>query len=165
MKKTGLLDKISPEVWDLPWNVNSQAVGNSSHSIQYLAPYVFRVAIANSRILKVENHTVFFRYKKPHSNRWRTMALGPFEFIRRFLQHVLPKGFMKIRYYGFLNPTSSITLTRVATLIHLAFAFNLPPQEQPTMKPPTHCTCPHCGGTLMYRTSILPLRPYSPDTG
>ena len=165
LKNTGLLDKISPEVWDISWNVNSQAVGNSSHSIQNLAPYVFRVAISNSRIVKVENNTVFFRYKKPHSNRWRTMPLGAFEFIRRFLQHVLPKGFMKIRYYGFLNPTSSITLTRVATLIHLTFGFNLPPQEQPTMNPPASCTCLHCGGLLIYRASLFPLIPTPQDTG
>ena len=110
MAKAKLLDKINPELWDIPWNVNSQAVGNGSHSLKYLAPYVFRVAISNKRIVKVENDTVFFRYKKPHTNRQRTMALGIFEFIRRFLQHVLPKGFMKIRYYGFLNPTSSISL-------------------------------------------------------
>lgn len=165
MKKTGLLGKISPELWDMPWIVNSQAAGDGSHSIKYLTPYVFRVAISNSRILKVENDTVFFRYKKSHSNRWRTMALSAFEFIRRFLQHVLPKGFMKIRYYGFLNPTSSITLSRVATLIHLAFAFNLPPQEHVVAKPPPPCTCPHCGGPLIYRASFFPPRAASQDTG
>jgi hypothetical protein len=165
MNKQGLLDNIPPELWDIPWIVNSQAVGDSSHSIEYLAPYVFRVAISNSRIVKVENDTVFFRYKKPHSNRWRTMALGAFEFIRRFLQHLLPKGFMKIRYYGFLNPASSITLTRVACLIHLAFGFNLPPQEQVLTEIPAPCTCPHCGGPLIYRASILPSPRPIQDTG
>jgi hypothetical protein len=93
------------------------------------------------------------------------MALDAFEFMRRFLQHVLPKGFMKIRYYGFLNPTSSISITRVATLIHLTFGFNLPPREQPTMKPPSPCTCPHCGGLLIYRASFFPPRAVPQDTG
>jgi Putative transposase/Transposase zinc-binding domain len=165
MKRTGILDKISPEVWDIPWNVNSQAIGASAPCIKYLAPYVFRVAISNSRIAKIENHAVFFRYRKSHSNRWRTMALDVMEFIRRFLQHVLPKGFMKIRYYGFLNPTSSISLTTVASLIHLTFGFNLPPQEQILIKPPTPCTCPHCGGLLIYRASFFPPIPAVQDTG
>ncbi len=108
MKKAALLDKINPEVWNIDWNVNSQAIGAGAPSIKYLAPYVFKVAITNNRILKVENHT-FFRYKKLHSSRRRTMGLDVMEFIRHFLQHVLPTGFMKISYYGFLNPTSSIT--------------------------------------------------------
>jgi len=104
MKEAGLFDQIPPEVWQLDWNVNSQAVGSSEASLKYLAPYVFKVAISNSRILKVEDRTVFIRYQKPHCHRLRTLALGVMEFIRRFLQHVLPTGFMKVRYYGFMNP-------------------------------------------------------------
>jgi hypothetical protein len=56
------------------------------------------VAISTSRIVKVENGQVFFRYKKPHSKRWRTRALPVREFIRRSLPHVLPTGFIKVRY-------------------------------------------------------------------
>ena len=67
------------------WNVNCQAVGTGEHSLKYLAPYVFKVAISNSRIVKVRRSKVFFKYKKNRSNRWRTMTLDVMEFIRRFL--------------------------------------------------------------------------------
>jgi len=67
MKKAGLLHHIPDEVWQIDWIVNSQAVGSSEASIKYLAPYVFTVAISNTRIVKVEDRKVFIRYKKPHS--------------------------------------------------------------------------------------------------
>jgi len=155
MKKAGLLDQISPAVWEMDWVVNSQAVGSSEASLKYLAPYVFRVAISNSRILKVENRTVFIRYRKSHSHRLRTLALEVMEFIRRFLQHVLPTGFMKVRYYGFLNPNCAVPLDRVSTLIQMAHGFQiaLPPTD---LEPWPPITCPTCGGTLRLRSLLLP---------
>jgi hypothetical protein len=155
MKKAGLFDQIPPEAWQIDWNVNSQAVGTSEASLKYLAPYVFRVAISNSRILKVENRTVFIRYRKPHSNRLRTLALEVMEFIRRFLQHVLPTGFMKVRYYGFLNPNCAVPLGRVSTLIQMAYGFQvaLPKADIEPWQP---ITCPSCGGTLRLRSLLLP---------
>jgi hypothetical protein len=65
MKNAGLYETIDPAVWQKPFIVNSQAVASSQHSLSYLAPYVFKVAISNQRIIKVENDRVFFRYKKP----------------------------------------------------------------------------------------------------
>jgi hypothetical protein len=56
MKKAGLFDQIPEEVWRIDWNVNSQAVGDSEGSLKYLAPYVFRVALSNSRIVKGLRH-------------------------------------------------------------------------------------------------------------
>jgi hypothetical protein len=155
MKEAGLFDQIPPEVWQIDWNVNSQAVGSSEASLKYLAPYVFRVAISNSRILKVENRMVFIRYRQPHSNRLRTLALEVLEFIRRFLQHVLPNGFMKVRYYGFLNPNCGVPLDRVSTLIQMAYGFQLVlPHTDIEPWPPI--TCPSCGGTLKLRSLLLP---------
>lgn len=83
-----------------------KAVGDSSTALSYLAPHVFKVAISNSCIVKVENRTVTFRYRKSHSRRMRTMTLDVMEFIRRFNQHVLPSGFMKVRYFGLVIPTA-----------------------------------------------------------
>ena len=102
--KRGLRRDIPPEVWVVEWNVNCQPAGDGSGARQYLAPYVFKVAIGEHRIQAVDAHDVRFRYQKPHSNRVRTMTLPIMEFMRRFLQHVLPRGFMKVRYYGFLSP-------------------------------------------------------------
>ncbi len=155
MKEVGLFEQIPTEVWQIDWNVNSQAVGSSEASLKYLAPYVFKVAISNSRILKVENNTVFFRYTKPHSHRLRTMALGSMEFLRRFLQHVLPTGFMKIRYYGFMNPNCSVPFERISTLIQMAYSFVLKMPEYQQSPSPTPI-CPNCGGTLRYLVSFIP---------
>jgi hypothetical protein len=155
MKEAGLFDQIPSEVWQIEWNVNSQAIGSSEASLKYLAPYVFRVAISNSRIVKIENRTVFIRYRKSHSHRLRTLALEVMEFIRRFLQHVLPTGFMKVRYYGFMNPNCGVSLDQISTLIELAYGFNvaLPKSDLELWQP---ITCPSCGGTLRLRSLLLP---------
>jgi len=160
MREAGLFDQIPQEVWQTDWIVNSQAVGSSEASLKYLAPYVFKVAISNSRIIKVENNTVFFQYRKPHSQRPRTMALDSMEFIRRFLQHVLPTGFMKIRYYGFMNPNCSIPFEKITTLIQMAYAFVLEIPDYPESSPKTPI-CPLCGGTLRYLVSFIPIPPDS----
>jgi hypothetical protein len=155
MKETDLFDEIPSEIWQLDWNVNSQAVGGSETSLKYLAPYVFKVALSNSRILKVEDRTVFLRYRKPHSPRLRTLALEVMEFIRRFLQHVLPTGFMKVRYYGFMNPNCGVPLDHISTLIEMSYGFNvvLPKTDLEPWQP---ITCPNCGGTLRLRSLLLP---------
>jgi hypothetical protein len=161
MRRLGLFDAIPREVWTLDWNVNCQAVGASAASLTYLAPYVFRVAITDSRIVKVADRTVWFRYRKPGSRRLRTLALEVLEFIRRFLQHVLPTGFMKIRYYGFLNPNCAIPRERLVALIELASGFTLAPVPIVVPAPPPPLLCPQCGGRLLYRWTLRP-SPRSP---
>jgi hypothetical protein len=102
--KAGLLERIDPQVWKTAWNVHSQANPNGNTSFKYLAPYVFKVAISNSRIVSLKDRTVSFTSRKPGSARQRTTRLDAIECIRRFLQHVLPAGFMKVRHFGFMNP-------------------------------------------------------------
>jgi hypothetical protein len=151
-------------VWKQAWVVNCQAFGSSAKSIKYLAPYVFKVAISNSRIVKVEDRKVFFKYKKPKCNRWRTTAVDVIEFIRRFLQHVLPVGFMKVRYYGFLHPSSSVSIEKVQALIELAFGFEIT-KPQNDIQPLKPITCTICGGRLMLRASLLPIKIVLLDSG
>ena len=157
MRKSNLDSHIPEEVWDQEWVVNCQAVGAGAHSVKYLATYVFKVAISNSRIIEIENHKVFFKYKKPQSNRWRTMQLDVMEFMRRFLQHVLPSGFMKIRYYGFLSPGASVPLEKLEALIELSFGFEITKPET-KIEPFGSPICNHCGGRLKYVASILPFK-------
>jgi predicted Zn-ribbon and HTH transcriptional regulator len=77
--------------------------GGPEHVLQYLARYTHRVAISNHRLLSVDNNQVCFRWKDyAHDNKRRTLTLSYEEFLRRFLQHVLPKGFPRIRYFGWL---------------------------------------------------------------
>jgi hypothetical protein len=153
MIKHNLYDDIPPDVWNQNWIVNSQAVGSSRESVKYLAPYVFKVAISNNRIIKVEDHKVFFKYKKSGSDRWRTMILDVMEFIRRFLQHVLPSGFMKVRYYGFLSPGSSVSLEKIRALIQLSFGFKITVPEIKLESFPSP-SCNSCGGKLIFVLSI-----------
>jgi hypothetical protein len=154
MKKSGLASKICPDVWRQAWVVNCQAVGTGANSVKYLAPYVFKVAISNKRIVKLEDGQVFFKYKKSGSNRWRTMSLQVLEFIRRFLQHVLPSGFMKVRYYGFMNPASSIAMEKIAQRIAQAITV----AKRAKVEPPSRIwpKCSDCGGRLIYCASIVP---------
>jgi hypothetical protein len=76
-------------------------------------------------------------------------------FIRRFLQHVLPTGFMKVRYYGVLSPTCSVPLEEVRTRSEMAYGFAVHTPE-PAIEPLPPMTCRYCGGTLRYWLSILP---------
>jgi len=162
MKKAGLFDQLDPIVWNIDWNVNCQAVGSSKASLKYLAPYVFKVAIADSRIVKVENRQVTFRYKKQKSSRWRTMTLDVMEFIRRYLQNVLPTGFMKIRYYGFMGSGSSVTLDDISAAIELSLDFFVECRQVPKNQEKASPYCPHCGGNLEYRYSICPHELWQP---
>jgi hypothetical protein len=86
------------------WVVYAQPpAGSPEQVLKYLARYVYRVAISNQRLLRIENDQVFFTWKDyTRENQVQTMALPAVEFIRRFLVHVLPSGFVRIRHYGLL---------------------------------------------------------------
>lgn len=86
MKQAGLGAAIDRAVWTFPWVVHVQPAGDGRHALEYLARYVFRVAISNSRIVSSEAGRVTFRYQKSGTRSWRTMTLDAHEFIRRFLQ-------------------------------------------------------------------------------
>lgn len=79
--------------------------------LQYLARYTHRIAISNARILSLEQGEVRFRYRdRSDGNRHKTLTLAAAEFLRRFLQHVLPRGLVRLRYYGFLAQSQKATL-------------------------------------------------------
>jgi len=119
MKKANLFHKIDSSVWKEEWVVHSQSAGKGQNSLRYLARYVFRVAISNNRIKSIENNVIKFLYKDRQRKTYKTTSLEAMEFIRRFLQHVLPKGFMKIRHYGFFNPNSAFPIEKLRELISL----------------------------------------------
>lgn len=156
MAELDLLHLIPEEVWTIDWNVNCKAVGSGEATIRYLSPYVFKVAISDSRIKEVRDRSVTFLYKKTGSNRLRSMTLEVMEFMRRFLQHVLPTGFMKVRYYGFMNPNSSVKLEVIRFLITVALEFKIKtqkPSKPATLKP---LSCPECGARIKASYIIFP---------
>jgi hypothetical protein len=95
--QTDCFKDIPASVWTEGWVVHCQPVGDGLGALKYLAPYIFRVAISSSRILKLADDKVTFRYQDTDSGQERVCILGVEEFIRRFLQHGLPKGFVKVR--------------------------------------------------------------------
>jgi hypothetical protein len=144
MRRAGLLEHIDPQVWNIPWNVHSQAGANGHTAFQYLAPYVFRVAISNRRLVALKDRIVTFTYCKSGSARPRTTSLDAIEFLRRFLQHVLPDGFMKVRHFGFRHASCAIAPGTLRRMIlqgaHIPFkpASIVPPK-------PLAARCPTCG--------------------
>ena len=104
LKKADLFEEVESKVWGQKWVVDIIPVGSGEAALKYLAPYIFRVAISNKNILALGHGNVTFRYRDSQTGTIRTAAVTAGEFIRRFLQHVLPRGFQKVRTYGFLNP-------------------------------------------------------------
>jgi hypothetical protein len=159
MASAGFLEEIDPAVWTENFITDSRAVGDGSSTLEYLSRYVFRVAISNTRIVSCEAGRVRFRWKKSGSRRWRTMELDVLEFIRRFLQHVLPPRLQKVRHYGFLSPHSIVTLEQVRALVAKAAASAEHEQPDsaaiattavasPTASAARHPCCARCGGRL-----------------
>jgi hypothetical protein len=100
------------------WVVYSKAaIQGAEKVVDYFARYVHRVAITNRRILSMDDGQIRFRYKDSREGLWKTMTLPVQEFIRRFLQHVLPRRFHKVRYYGIFSPSNHHLLERARELL------------------------------------------------
>ena len=137
------------------WIVNSQAVGDGRQSLRYLAPYVFRVAIGNHRISRVEvkadgTGKVTFMVKPSKQRSYRPMTVTAEEFIRRFLQHVLPRGLQKVRHFGFMHKRSKVPNSWLSMLVTvtLNLTYTLMVGAEPTAIKKPAVRCPECGGEL-----------------
>lgn len=150
LDRAGLLADIDVAVWRQDWVVHSQAVGDGRGSLKYLAPYVFRVAISDRRIVSCENSRVTFSYRRSGSSRYRKMTVDASEFIRRFLQHVLPSGFPKVRHYGFLSPNcrQSIELVRWLITLYYGLIHRLLTVPLPAVPDAPLIRCRVCGGPM-----------------
>jgi hypothetical protein len=155
-------DSVWPKVPALPgkqeWVVHCKPVGNGSTALKYLAPYIFRVALSNRRLVKLENDQVTFRYRSSDTGQIKLCILPADEFIHRFLQHVLPKGFVKVRYFGFFAHSHHQRLAALRLLL------DQPHPDQPTphdlILPPSKSNqpfaCPVCGQPMRRLQSIPP---------
>jgi hypothetical protein len=158
MMAKGLYDQIPAKVWTQGFNVDCRAVGSGQRSVTYLSRYLFKVAISDGRILKIDGNRVYFKYRVKDSNRLRTTSLEVMAFIARFLKHVLPKGFVKVRYFGLYNANCSQPMTKIAFLIEAANDFELPNDKPEPKELPPFC-CPNCkNGTLSFVCQILPYK-------
>lgn len=160
LRQTGLFEQVPAEVWRQPWVVPCQPVGDGSTALKYLAPYVFRVAISNRRIIKLADGQVSFVYKDGQSGKQKTCTVSAEEFIRRFLQHVLPKGFCKVRYYGFFSSGQRNVLQQVRQVLGVPIESSeaQPETSEAQLRKP-NIRCSACN-QLMQRVSVL--RPINP---
>ena len=114
------------------------AANGPEAALKYLARYTYRVAIANNRLESLENGRVTFRYRDyTQDGRWRSMTLEAHEFLRRFLLHVLPKGLVRIRSFGFLaSRHRAARLARCRELLAAARPRQRPhPPPRPKFRP------------------------------
>ena len=151
--------------------MHCQPVGDGHTTLKYLAPYIDRVALSNRRLVRMQDGQVPFRYK-PRKQPWKTMTLDALSFIQRFLQHVLPKGFPKVRSFGFLHPSAKKTFTALKDQLEAETPDPAPSPaaptttERPPLALPRHTpdapgVCPQCGKPLRY-VGRLPRPPRGP---
>jgi hypothetical protein len=144
MHHAGLLEQINPQVWTIPWNVHSQATHHGHAAFTYLAPYVCKVALSNHRLGSLKDRTVTFTSRKVGRARLRAAQLNVMEFLRRFLQQVVPHGFMKVRHFGLLHASCAVPLATIRRMIVQAPPGDDPPPPR-TSPPPRAARGPTCG--------------------
>jgi hypothetical protein len=160
LQKAGLLGEVSSSVWKKKWVVHCQHAGGGQKVLDYLARYVFRIAISNSRLESFDNGEVRFRYRDNRTQQIRHVTLTAENFIARFLQHVLPRGCVKVRYYGIWSPSRRKQLVRARS-----FLLSLQPPVDPSTPPlsshtPAEIRCPLC-----HQGILIPLAPFLPQRG
>jgi hypothetical protein len=168
LRETDCYARIPTTVWQQNWVVHCEAVGSGLNALKYLAPYIFRVALSNNRLLKLENDRVTFRYRDTETGAEKRCSLGAHEFIHRFLQHVLPKHFVKVRYYGLFAPTRRTRLNTLRNSLLLLDDPATPPADSTATSPdspvvqPHSIPCPHCGQPMLFLNTLAPLLCRSP---
>jgi hypothetical protein len=155
-----LLDALRAQ----PWIVYAKSpMAGPTQVLEYLSRYAHRVALSNERLLSMDHTAVRFRYKDyAHASRMRVMTLGPQEFIRRFLVHVLPRHFVRIRHYGLLGNRGK---RHALAQCRVALKQPAPTPAQPPESVHAFClrvaakdlrTCQHCGVGHMLLVQVLP---------
>ncbi len=169
-------DRVIPDVvWRVPWILHVTAWGNGEQAVlDYLARHVFRIALTNARIVGLDDQTVTILYKERKAGRARTCRLSGDEFMRRFLQHVLPRGFHKVRYFGLWHPAHRHSAARVRQMLQLQASPKLDPSQDPNVPPlvlpdaepapPIEpMICPHCRqGWLILIRRLTPRQAMAP---
>lgn len=171
MRESGLYANLPAGVLKSDWVVNIKPVGNGEAVLKYLAPYVYRVALSDNRIQAVDDGRVSYHVKPSGSRKTVTHHVDGESFVRSFAQHILPRGFQKVRYYGWMSPNCKLQLARVRWLVWLwrGWTYWLGSghcQPKPHTPRPPKCACGdtlellvitnHRGQTIWRRTPALP---------
>jgi hypothetical protein len=167
LKKLRLFHEVPPKVWQQPWkNVQIQHAGRGEKVLDYLGRYAFRIAIANSRLVRLENGQVTFGCRDRKTHQKKQLTCHALEFIGRFLRHVLPKGFVKIRSYGLWASANGHRLQQARSLLPADLLQGSPaaePLAQTDKEMAPSSLCPKCKvGHLILKASLLPQRTRAP---
>jgi hypothetical protein len=147
LNQAGLLPQVPPQVRKKDWVVHCKAAGSGRKVLEYLGRYVFRVAITNSRLERIQDGQVTSRYRDNHTQRLRRATPPAIEFIGRFLQHVLPPGCTKVRYYGLWSNSCRRQLEQARGLLDApprAASDSLASPAEPAVWVPSPARCPYC---------------------
>jgi len=162
--QTPWASQVDARAWAKSWVIDCRPVGSGLSALKYLAPYIFRIALSNNRIEQVANREVTFRYTEGKTGTQKRARLSVDSFIGRFLAHVLPKGFVKVRYYGLLHPSQRQLLTEARSLLTLRQAAASPAPALLTSEllvtVPDVGHCPVCGQPMQLVQTLLPKRQY-----
>ncbi len=151
MRLAGLYDQMPHGVLKRDWVVNIKPVGDGQAVLKYLAPYVYRVAISDNRIEAVDQQGVKYTVKpsgKQHSVSRR--AAGE-QFVRSFVQHILPRGFQKVRYFGWMSQNCKVQLANVRWLVWLWKGWTYwlgSAMFQPKLRKRPVLACQRCGDEM-----------------
>jgi hypothetical protein len=166
LSKAGLLGSVPSALFTAakPWVVHVKHAGSGQRVLGYLARYVFRVAISNHRIESFDGGQVVFRYRDNRTQQVKRCTLDAMAFIARFLLHVLPPHFTKVRHYGIYSPSRSAELEFLHSLLaqSAAEAPALNTQSEPgALRPRERCPVCHLGRLVLLQT-LPPLRSRAP---
>lgn len=133
-KAPALLAQVPAKVWKRPWNVGCAAVGSGENALRYLSRYVFKTATGNRTVQLLPDDSVRWPYRASQTGKHTAIVLPPLEWMRRLLQHILPRGFARVRTFGWLHPAARVRRNRVRAL--LGQAPKLTAAERQTWDPP-----------------------------
>jgi len=161
LRKAGLLEQVPRAAWRHEWVVHVQHAGTGAKVLEYLARYVFRIALVNSRLEQFEHGQVTFRYRDGRTGLMRRCTLDAVAFLGRFLQHVLPQGFTKVRHYGLFSPSRRDLLAQAREQL-IAASAPQPADLTPIASVPTPAPisapcrrCPACGIGVLHIVETL----------
>ena len=131
--------QIPGACWRQDWVVDVQPVGSGQGALKYLSAYVHRTALSSQRLIRDQAGQITFNYRDSPSGQTRLATVSAQEFLRRFLQHVLPRGFQRVRYFGWWSAAAKQKWQRILALLDWQ-----PPPPQPSTLNPQPVLCPQC---------------------
>jgi hypothetical protein len=176
-----LFAQVPAKVWQRHWNVGCQAAGSGANALRYLSRYVFKTATSNRLVPLLPQGQVRWNYRQSQTGKPDSIRLEPLEWMSRFLQHILPRGFARVRTFGWLHPAAKVRGNRVRALLraqpllsaaeHKAWQPPLDPEAATPDDPPMQARCcaplcPLCQRAMVrvcrWHAGQPPLRPKRP---